>query len=138
MENLQQNNPDNPCHQKSVSDRKFVIFDLDGTLIDSFECVLRCVNKSLASFDLPNVIISQSSPRNDIELIFNKAKEIIHGKVLWNDFKIVYDSIHLNDCIEGVKINPIANSLLKEYYNKGYTIVIITNKLSVKYLVKIN
>lgn len=131
MENLQQHNPDNPCHQKSDSDRKFVIFDLDGTLIDSFECVLRCVNKSLASFDLPNVIISQSSPRNDIELIFNKAKEIIHGKVLWNDFKIVYDSIHLNDCIEGVKINPIANSLLKEYYNKGYTIVIITNKLSV-------
>lgn len=131
MENLQQHKLDNHCPQKSVSDRKFVIFDLDGTLIDSFECVLRCVNKTLAYFDLPKVIISQSSPRNDIELIFSKAKDIIHGKVQWNDFKNTFDSMHLKDCIEDVAINPIANNLLKEYYDKGYSIVIITNKLSV-------
>lgn len=111
--------------------RKFVIFDLDGTLIDSFECVLRCVNKALDSYQLPNVILAQSSPRNDIELIFNKAKEIICGKVLWNDFKRTFDSIHIKDCDVGIVVNPIANNLLKEYYDKGNSIVIITNKFSI-------
>lgn len=131
MENQQLPSQDKLCQQKFISDRKFVIFDLDGTLIDSFECVFRCVNKALDSYQLPNVILAQSSPQTDIELIFNKAKEIIRGKVLWNDFKMTFDSMHLLDCIEDVTVNPIANNLLKEYYDKGYSIVIITNKLSI-------
>lgn len=131
MENQHLLSQDNPCPEKSISDRKFVIFDLDGTLIDSFECVFRCVNKALDSYQLPNVILAQSSPRTDIELIFNKAKEIIRGKALWNDFKMTFDSMHLLDCIEDVTVNPIANNLLKEYYDKGYSIVIITNKLNI-------
>lgn len=113
----------------SNDNQKYVIFDLDGTLIDSFECVLRCVNKALASYGLPSVMLPKSSSRKDIELIFNRAKKILQDKVAWDDFKDLFDSIHLNDCIEDIVINPIANNLLREYYDKGYAIVIVTNKL---------
>lgn len=128
MENLQLHNPDNPCHQKSVSDRKFVIFDLDGTLIDSFECVLRCVNKALDTFVLPHVKISPSERSNDIDVIFEKVKETIKDKVSFNNFKALFDSIHLDDCIENVGCFIAASQQMIEHNNDKKIIVILTNK----------
>lgn len=128
MENLQLHNQDNPCPQKSISDRKFVIFDLDGTLIDSFECVLRCVNKTLDSFVLPHVKISPSERSNDIDVIFDKVKETIKDKVSFNNFKILFDSIHLDDCIENVGCFIAASQQMIEHNDDKKIIVILTNK----------
>lgn len=129
MENLQQHNPDNPCPQKSVSDRKFVIFDLDGTLIDSFECVLRCVNKALDSFSLSHVDIPLSERHGDIALIFDKAQKIITGKMNFSDFKKRFDEIHLDDCIASIRIKPLAYVEFIKHTNDGCNIIILTNKL---------
>lgn len=129
MENLQLHNPDNPCHQKSVSDRKFVIFDLDGTLIDSFECVLRCVNKTLDSFSLPHIDIPLNERHGDIALIFDKAQKITTGKINFSDFKNRFDEIHLDDCIMDIAIIDVTKELLKNYIRTGVMIVVLTNKL---------
>lgn len=128
MENLQQHNPDNPCPQKSISDRKFVIFDLDGTLIDSFECVLRCVNKALESFNLPTVNISFSERCGDIALIFSKAKGIIDGGLRYSDFKKRFDEFHYRDCIESIVTKLSTVNIMTDYYNEGIEIIILTNK----------
>lgn len=128
MENQQQHNQDNPCPQKSISDRKFVIFDLDGTLIDSFECVLRCVNKALESFNLLTVNISSSERYGDIALIFSKAKGIIDGCLCYNDFKKRFDEFHYRDCIESIVTKLSTVNIMTDYYNEGIEIIILTNK----------
>lgn len=128
MENQQLHNQDNPCPQKSISDRKFVIFDLDGTLIDSFECVLRCVNKTLETFAIPHIEIQSIESFNDIEIIFNKAKEVIHESIPFDDFKKRFDKIHYDDCIDGIIVKQnVYNCLITLIRNK-YSIVILTNK----------
>lgn len=128
MENQQLHNQDNPCPQKSISDRKFVIFDLDGTLIDSFECVLRCVNKTLESFNLPTVIIPSSERNGDIALIFSKVKGIIDGCLRYNDFKKRFDEFHYIDCIESIVTKHSMVNIMTDYYNEGIEIIILTNK----------
>ena len=128
MENQHLLSQDNPCQQKSTSDRKFVIFDLDGTLIDSFECVLRCVNKALDSFSLPNVEIPLSERQGDIAIIFDKAKDIINGNIDFHCFKKRFDKIHYDDCIESVNVVPKTLTNLKDHFDNGVKLVIITNK----------
>lgn len=129
MGNQQLHNQDNPCPQKSISDRKFVIFDLDGTLIDSFECVLRCVNKTLDSFSLPHIDIPLNERHGDIALIFDKAQKITTGKINFSDFKNRFDEIHLDDCIMDIAIIDVTKELLKNYIRTGIMIVVLTNKL---------
>ncbi len=128
MENFQQPRKDSPCQQKLDSDRKFVIFDLDGTLIDSFECVLRCVNKTLDSFSLPFIKIPINERHGDIAIIFEKAKDIINGKISFTDFKRHFDETHFFDYINSVRIIEPNVKLLTNYFNSGVSIIIITNK----------
>lgn len=108
--------------------RKFVIFDLDGTLIDSFDCVLRCVNKTLDIFELQPVVIPDSINSKDIEYIFCRAKEILNSAVPYSEFKREFDLFHLEDCLNDVRINPIGENLMRRYFNDGYSILILTNK----------
>lgn len=110
------------------SNRKFVIFDLDGTLIDSFECVLRCVNRTLKLFELQPVVIPDSNNSKDIEYIFCRAKEISNNVVQYSEFKRQFDLFHLEDCLNDVRTNPIGENLMRQYFNDGYSILILTNK----------
>ena len=48
--------------------KKYVIFDLDGTLIDSFECICRNINKTLQSFDCQICTKSQFEEYRDKDL----------------------------------------------------------------------
>lgn len=128
MENQHLLNIDRDYQQKSTSDRKYVIFDLDGTLIDSFECALRCVNKALDFFSLPCVDIPPSERKGDIAVIFDKAKEITVGSVNFTDFKKRFDEIHLDDYVESVYLIESTFNKLVKYYQDGVKILILTNK----------
>lgn len=128
MENQQLPSQDNLCQQKSISDRKFVIFDLDGTLIDSFECVLRCVNKALDSFYLPNVEMPLFERHGDIAKIFDKAKDIIAKKLSFDDFKNRFDELHSIDYTDSVRIIEPNVNLLEKYFYNNISVIIITNK----------
>lgn len=128
MENQHLLNKDKDYLQKSISDRKFVIFDLDGTLIDSFECVLRCVNKALDTFSLPHVEIPLSYRHGDIAIIFDKAKEITVESINFSDFKKRFDEIHLNDYVESVYLIESTYKKLVKYHQDGVKILILTNK----------
>lgn len=123
MENQQLHNQDNPCPQKSISDRKFVIFDLDGTLIDSFECVLRCVNKALRYYNLTMFSHRTSFSYKNLNKLLNLENNVFNCNI-----KNKFDEFHESDYIESTHIIESSARLLKEYCEENVSIVIVTNK----------
>lgn len=86
--------------------KEYAIFDLDGTLIDSFECICRNINKTLQSFDCPVCTKSQFEEyrHKDLSELFSFAVETTNGKVSMSLFKSVFDIMHFEDCIDGVTV----------------------------------
>lgn len=104
------------------SDKKFVIFDLDGTLIDSYECVLRCVNKVLTK--LGSHILE--AKKESIGCLFKRVFAMGTG-ISIESFKKLFDIEHFND-IQGIKLMPENCNLLRKFCENGIPIVILTNK----------
>ena len=123
MGNQQLHNQDNPCPQKSISDRKFVIFDLDGTLIDPFECVLRCVNKALRYYNLTMFSHRTSFSYKNLNKLLNLENNVFNCNI-----KNKFDEFHESDYIESTHIIESSARLLKEYCEENVSIVIVTNK----------
>lgn len=105
-----------------------MIFDLDGTLIDSFECVFRCVNRALESFGLPHVDIPDSMRNGDIAVIFDEARKIITGVVPFAEFKQRFDEIHLCDSHESIRVIEPTAALARQFSDSGIHLIILTNK----------
>lgn len=110
--------------------KEYVIFDLDGTLIDSFGCICRNINKTLLSFDCPICTKSQFEEYRDKDLgeLFSFAVETTNGKVSMSQFKSIFDKMHFDDCIDGVTIIEKAKHLLENAKLKGVGIIVLTNK----------
>lgn len=110
--------------------KEYVIFDLDGTLIDSFVCICRNINKTLQSFDCPICTKSQFEEYRDKDLgeLFSFAVETTNGKVSMSQFKSIFDKMHFDDCIDGVTIIEKAKHLLENAKLKGVGIIVLTNK----------
>lgn len=110
--------------------KAYVIFDLDGTLIDSFECICRNINKTLSFFECPICAKSQFEEYRykDLGELFSFAVETTNGKVPMSLFKCIFDKIHFDDCIDGVGVIEKAKHLLENAKLKGLGIIVLTNK----------
>lgn len=110
--------------------KEYAIFDLDGTLIDSFECICRNINKTLVYFNCPKCTDSQFEVfRNkDLSELFSYAVETTNGTVSMSLFKSVFDKMHYEDCLDGVTIIPQTKRLLDDAIQKGLGIIVLTNK----------
>lgn len=109
---------------------KYVIFDLDGTLIDSYNSICRSICKTL---DLLNVTTLSTSDilhfrGESLSDLFKFAFMKTAGHITKESFKNLFDSIYNDDCCENVSIINPAYDYLVQAIAKGYQIIIFTNK----------
>lgn len=108
----------------SNNDKKFVIFDLDGTLIDSNECVLRCMLRSLYRLKLDGSLISPKI--QSVDSLFSDVEKLFPDEPM-PEIKRLFDKEHFLDT-KGINIKRDSLSLLRKYSILGFRIVILTNK----------
>lgn len=113
----------------SISNKKYIIFDLDGTLVDSFPTVINACKRVLKEF-APSVLSTEHFfdiyREKDIEQMFIDFAKIANLSL--EDFRRKYDELYALDCVFGSSIIYQQYEILKEAKENGVGIIILTNK----------
>ncbi|MGM9971443.1 MAG: HAD family hydrolase [Anaeroplasmataceae bacterium] len=108
--------------------KKGIIFDLDGTLLNTLDDILDSVNHSLEKFDLPAIT------KNECRSFIGSGPRVLIEKSLKGSidkFDDVYDEYMLYyDTHNNIKTKPYDGiiELLKTLKQKGFKIGIVSNK----------
>ncbi len=110
--------------------KKGVIFDLDGTLIDSVPDIADCLNDTLTRFNFPTVTIDKVKT-----IIGNGAKKLIIDAIdqVLPDEKIeellaYYNDIYTSSSSPKTIVFDGMIEVLKTLKEKGYKLAVLTNK----------
>lgn len=109
--------------------KKYIIFDLDGTLVDSFNTVVATCKKVLISCS-PDLMLSNDFFEiyrgKDMEQLFKELAELGHISI--ESFREKYDEQYATDSITGTTVIDSQYEVLKEAKANGIDIIVITNK----------
>lgn len=107
-----------------------IIFDLDGTLIDSLEDIAVCMNKVLENNDLQAYDISKYKDfvGGGVEFLVNNALRTKEQKILKDKITKEFKEIYEQKLHSKTKAYEGVYELLDILQNKGYKIAILSNK----------
>lgn len=101
-----------------------VLFDLDGTLIDSYDTWFHLTNAGCVAFGLPEV------PPEAFEDGWGQSVEedaaVYFGDRTLAEVQTFYDE-HYMDHVEHVRVDPAATRVLRELISRGVKVAIVTN-----------
>ncbi|MDC3220566.1 phosphoglycolate phosphatase [Flavobacteriales bacterium] len=115
--------------------KELIIFDFDGTLIDSIPDLTLALNRVLARYQLPTLTVEQASPfvGNGARLLLHRA--LVHAKGskdisndLFEDALNVYHAAYKENTCVHTYLYPGVFETLESLKRKGYTLAICTNK----------
>lgn len=108
-----------------------VVFDLDGTLLDTLDDLAASVNYALRSYGLPERSTGEvrSFLGNGIRYLMSHA---VGDAVMGDDFERVFQTFrshYVAHCLDCTKPYPGMMSLLEELRSRGVKMAIVSNKL---------
>lgn len=107
---------------------KHILFDFDGTLIDSAPCILQCYQQVMSEFNFePTVPITSSiigPPLNDTVAMLADTDDESLIKQMAESFKMFYD----NRVATETPLYDDVESVLDSLMSQGYQLYIATNK----------
>lgn len=109
---------------------KLLIFDLDGTLIDTLDDLKNAVNFALEKFSFPlrtREEIRKAIGNGTIKLIERSAPQGTNEKTLAELHK-VFKAFYLENLSQNTKPYPGITSLLFSLKTKGYKLAVVSNK----------
>lgn len=112
-----------------MKDKQYIIFDLDGTLVDSFPTVVnacKCVLKEYAPFILSSEHFFDIYRDKDVERMFIDMAKI--SNLSLNEFRRKYDEQYALDYLSGTSIINKQFEILNDAKAKGIGIIVLTNK----------
>ncbi|MFQ6794062.1 MAG: HAD family hydrolase [Thomasclavelia sp.] len=106
-----------------------IIFDLDGTLVDSLTDLANTVNQILQEYNFPTYPIDQY--RYFVgDGIIKLIERVLPKEHLDKTLKVKerFDQLYGQKCLENTKPYPGISELIEELAAKGYNLAVVTNK----------
>lgn len=103
---------------------KLICFDWDGTLVDSFDKIARCIVETAKEMNLKQV--SQSAIKAKIGISLEELLDTSYGKVNYSEFQRRYEQIYLD--LAPPLLYPNCVKMLQKLKRSGILLAIVSNK----------
>jgi phosphoglycolate phosphatase len=115
-----------------------ILFDLDGTLVETAPEILDAVNDSLRRFDLPQVTLQQVSDWighgtrellvQALSLVTGSGLQVVRQSRLLAELVAVYDCFYKQRCGTRSQLYPQVRESLQRLREQGVRLGVVTNK----------
>jgi len=112
-----------------MKDKKYIIFDLDGTLVDSFPTVVNAckrVVEGYASVTIPSNEFFDNYHSKDMEQMFVELSKLLN--ISAEEFRKRYDAQYALDSLTSTTVISQQYLILNDAKARGIGIIVLTNK----------
>lgn len=108
------------------STKRVICIDLDGTLVDSSDSILRAIEKVMLSLSIP--IPKEKYDKREVKQMLMIARKHLPANIPLSEFKQRYDAVLSNAPLKGVRVNSGMLGLTESLRAQGFTLCVLTNK----------